>query len=83
MQELAKLKRVRLILPYSATDYPSQLVEAVAEVDRSSIVLSRTLAAKTILRGQEKDPLLYAPLTSSQRAAILSVITGSVTDETY
>lgn len=83
LQELAKLKRVRLILPYSATDYPSQLVEAVAEVDRSSIVLSRTLAAKTILRGQEKDPLLYAPLTSSQRAAILSVITGSVTDETY
>lgn len=83
LQELVRLKRVRIILPYSAADYPSTLLEAVAEVDRSSIVLSRALAAKTISQGQMKEPLLYAPLTSSQRAALLSAMSQSVTDEKY
>ena len=83
LQELVRLKRVRLVLPYSLADYPSHLVEAVAEVDRSSIVLSRALAAKTIARGQMKEPFLYAPLTSRQRAAVLSALSRSVTDEKY
>ncbi len=83
LQELVRLKRVRIILPYSVADYPSTLLEAVAEVDRSSIVLSRALAAKTIARGQTKEPLLYAPLTSAQRAAVLSAMSHSVTDERY
>ena len=83
LQELVRLKRVRIILPYSVEDYPSTLLEAVTEVDRSSIVLSRALAAKTITRGQMKEPLLYAPLTSAQRAAVLSAMSHSVTDERY
>lgn len=83
LQELVRLKRVRIILPYSAADYPPRLLEAVAEVDRSSIVLSRALAAKTILRGQMKEPFLYAPLTSAQRAAVLSAMSQCVTDEKY
>jgi hypothetical protein len=83
LQELVRLKRVRIILPYSTADYPSSLLEAVAEVDRSSIMLSRALAAKTIARGQMKEPLLYAPLTSAQRAAILFAMSHSVTDERY
>ncbi len=83
LQELVRLNRVRIILPYSVADYPSSLLEAVAEVDRSSIVLSRALAAKTIARGQMKEPLLYAPLTSAQRAAVLSAMFHSVTDERY
>jgi hypothetical protein len=83
LQELVRLKRVRIILPYSVVDYPSTLLEAVAEVDRSSIVLSRALAAKTIARGQMKEPFLYAPLSSGQRAAILSAMSRSVTDEKY
>ena len=83
LQELVRLKRVRIILPYSVADYPSTLLEAVAEVDRSSIVLSRALAAKTITQGQMKEPLLYAPLTSGQRAAVLSAMFQSVTDEKY
>lgn len=83
LQELVRLKRVRFILPYSIENYPSSLLEAIAEVDHSSIVLSRTLATKTIIRGQTKDPLLYAPLTSSQRAAILSALSQSVTDKRY
>jgi hypothetical protein len=83
LQELVRLKRTRIILPYSAVEYPSALIEAVAEVDRSSMVLSRTLAAKTIVQGQMKDPLLYAPLTQGQRGGILSAMAQAVTDEKY
>jgi hypothetical protein len=83
LQELVRLKRVRIILPYSVADYPSTLLEAVVEVDRSSIVLSRALAAKTIEHGQMKEPFLYAPLTSGQRAAVLSAMSQSVTDEKH
>lgn len=83
LQELVRLKRVRIVLPYSVEDYPSALLEAVAEVDRSSIVLSRALAAKTITRGQMKEPFLYAPLTCNQRAAVLAAISRAVTDERY
>ena len=64
-------------------EYPSTLVEAVAEVDRFAIVLSRGLAAKTIEHGQKKEPFLYAPLTSGQRAAILSAMSQTVTDDRY
>ncbi|MEQ8285604.1 hypothetical protein [Thalassospira sp.] len=71
LQELIRLKRVRVILPYSANDYPSSLIESAFEADSSSVVLSRSLATRTIIRGQKKEPFLYAPLTSSQRAAIL------------
>ena len=83
LQELVRLKRIRIILPYSATEYPSTLIEAVAEVDRSAIVLSRALAAKTIERGQKKEPFLYAPLTSGQRADILSAMSQTVTDDAF
>ena len=83
LQELVRLKRVRIILPYSAADYPPTLIEAVAEVDRSAVVLSRALAAKTIAHGQKKEPFLFAPLTSGQRAAILSAMSQTVTDDRY
>ena len=83
LQELVRLKRVRIILPYSAVEYPSTLIEAVAEVDRSAIVLSRAIAAKTIQHGQKKEPFLYGPLTARQRAAILSAMSQTVTDDRY
>ena len=83
LQELVRLKRVRIVLPYSPVEYPSTLIEAVAEVDRSAIVLSRALAAKTIEHGQKKEPFLYAPLTSGERAAILSAMSQTVTDDRY
>jgi hypothetical protein len=83
LQELVRLKRVRIILPNSAVEYPSTLIEAVAEVDRSAIVLSRAMAAKTIQHGQKKEPFLYAPLTAHQRTAILSAMAQTVTDDRY
>jgi hypothetical protein len=83
LQELVRLKRVRLILPYSAVNYPSDLLDAVAEVDDSSLILSRALAARSIIRGQAKEPLLYAPLTSAQRAAVLAAMSKTIADERF
>ena len=83
LQELVRLKRVRLILPRSAAEYPVQVIDAVAEVDRSALVLSRSLAAQTIIRGQAKEPLLYAPLTHGQRAGMLTAIAQAVTDDKF
>lgn len=82
-QELVRMKRIRLILPYSAADYPAELLEAVAEVDRSAVVMSRALAIKTIEQGQRKEPFLYAPLTSGQRAALLAAMSRGVVDAKY
>jgi hypothetical protein len=83
LQELVRLKRIRLILPRSGGDYPAPLIDAVAEVDRSALVLSRSLAAQTIIRGQAKEPLLYAPLTHGQRAGMLTAIAQTVTDDKF
>lgn len=83
LQELVRLKRVRIVLPYSTANYPSALVEAVAEVNQSAIVLSRALAARTIEHGQKKEPFLYAPLTANQRAVILAGMSRIVTEDGY
>ena len=83
LQELVRLKRVRLILPYSVAEYSADLLEAVIEVSRSAVVLSRALAIKTIERGQSKEPFLYAPMTSGQRATLLTVMSQCVTDARY
>lgn len=74
LQELIGLGRCKIILPFSAARYAPALLEAVAEVDREALVLSRSLARRTIIAGQAKDPLLYGPFTASQRAGMLSLL---------
>jgi hypothetical protein len=83
LQELVRLKRLRLILPYSADRYPPEMLEALYEADPASLVLSRNLAAKTIMQGQRKDPLLYAPLTAAQRAAVLAAMTNVIKEDPF
>jgi hypothetical protein len=74
IQDLTSLGRIRLILPYSCEHYPSVLIDAVSEVNSDAIILSRSLAAQAIIRGQKKEPLLYAPLTAKQRAMLIREI---------
>jgi hypothetical protein len=83
LQELVRMKRVRLVLPHSAEKYPERLLRAVAEVGSTSLVLSRALASKTIQHGQYKEPLLYAPLTARQRSSVLSALSGVTTDKAF
>jgi hypothetical protein len=81
LQELVRMKRVRLVLPHSADKYPERLLSAISEADSSSLVLSRTLASKTILHGQYKEPILYAPLTAKQRWSVLAALSRVATDK--
>ena len=83
LQELVRLKRLRLILPYSADRYPPEMLEALYEADPALLMLSRDLAAKTIMHGQRKDPLLYAPLTAAQRAAVLTAMTKVIKEDPF
>ncbi len=83
LQELILLKRIRLVLPNSVGDYSSSLIDAAADVDPSSIILSRSLAIQTIVHGQRKEPLLYAPLSFRQRKAILQLISNASENERY
>lgn len=82
LQELVGMKRVRLVLPHSADRYPERLLSAVSEANSSSLVLSRTLASKTILHGQFKEPILYAPLTAKQRWSVLAALSRVTMDKT-
>ncbi len=74
LQEMIELGRCRIILPLSAARYAPTLLDAVAEVDREGLVLSRSLAKRTIIAGQSKDPLLYGPFSAAQKSGMLSLI---------
>lgn len=74
IQELVNLNRLRIILPFPIHQYEANIISSVAEVNSSSLVLSRSLARKTIEKGQYKEPMLYAPLTGHQRADLLSTL---------
>ncbi len=82
-QELVRLGRCRLVIPYSANQCDAYLMDALCDVDPSSIILSRSLAMKTIETGQCKDPLLYAPLSAIQRAGILGALYESSSDPRF
>lgn len=72
--ELVSLRKLRLILPRPVFQYEARVVQMAAEASPGSVVLSRTLAAAVIEHGQRKDPLLYGPFSSSERAALLAVL---------
>jgi hypothetical protein len=83
LAELAAMGRVRLVLPYSVHQYDPRLVEPVAEARSDAVVLSRSLAAQTITKVQAKDPMVYGPFTSEERAELLRVLMESTADERF
>jgi hypothetical protein len=83
IQELVSIGRLRVILPYSAHQYPSSLIESVADVDPSSLILSRSLASKTINKGQFKEPMLYGPFSSGQRIDLLRILYDEAKDPRF
>jgi hypothetical protein len=71
--DLIEMGRVKLVLPYSMDSY-SGLYELIEKISPESIVLSRSLAARSIVSLQRKEPLLFAPINNRQRAIALSVL---------
>ena len=74
LAELVSMGRIKIVLPGPAPSYPYALIEAVANVDRSSVILSRRLAALTVDNGQRKDPLLYGAFSGKERIALLKAL---------
>lgn len=83
LSELAAIGRVRLVLPYSVHQYEPRLVEPIAEARQDAVVLSRSLAAQTITKVQAKDPMVYGPFTSEERAEILRVLMESIPNDRF
>ncbi len=81
--KLASWKRCRLILPYSVENCRPDLLNEIAELDSSAVVLSRSLAAKTVLAGQFKEPLLHGPFTAMQRSEILRALYKIAPDDRF
>lgn len=72
--QLAASGQCRLVLPYSPEYCRPDLLDGLAQLDPSTLVLSRSLAARTIEAGQAKDPLLYGPFSAQQRSDILRLL---------
>jgi len=70
-QELVAKGRLRLVLPHSVQNYDSRTLQLAKEVNPDSLILSRALAAATVEQGQRKDPLLYGPLSVSERTTLI------------
>lgn len=74
LMQLIAMGRCRVVLPYGAEHCRPDILDGVASIDAMPPVLSRELAARTFLRGQSKDPLLYGPFTAKERSTVLSAI---------
>ena len=72
--QLVAMKRCRLVIPFSADLCQSDILEAVAEVDPDSVVLSRELATRSRGAVMGKDPLLYGPFCQAERTAVLQLL---------
>lgn len=80
--QLVAMKRCRLVIPFSADLCRPDLLEAVAELNPDSIVLSRQLAARARIAAMRKDPLLYGPFSQADRTAVLQAL-GHVTTSSF
>ncbi|AMP00147.1 hypothetical protein CAter282_2299 [Collimonas arenae] len=75
MRMLLEMERIRLVFPYSIEHYP-YLFSLLEDISSDSIILSRCLAGKVVEKVAPKDPVLYAPLSNSQRSQLLSALHG-------
>lgn len=72
---LAAEGRVRILMPQSPDRYHPRIVNRLAEQCPGSIVLSRRLAAETIIDARNRIPILYPPLDARERYQLLHLLT--------
>jgi hypothetical protein len=80
LKKLVMSGRVRLLLPQPIDRYPKAWIESVAEEAPQNMLFSRRLAAATIADARGRLPLLYPPLSPSERYALLHAIASSADD---
>jgi hypothetical protein len=72
---LAEKGRIVFLLPQSIDRYPVSLVQKLAEANSQSMLMSRMLAALTVQERRRRMPILYVPLSPTERYRILRRLT--------
>lgn len=83
LEVMTALRRVRLVLPESILRYPEDVIQAAISNESDSLVLSRELAARVLLNGEKKDPLLYGPFTTEERTDLLRRLHEATPDDAF
>ncbi|MBK8253655.1 MAG: hypothetical protein IPK82_13435 [Polyangiaceae bacterium] len=72
--ELLGLGRLRVLLPQSLDRYDRTWLNRAAEAAPNALLMSRRLAAATIVDARQRVPLLFPPLGSAERHILLHVL---------
>lgn len=72
--ELATRKRVEFLLPQSIDRYPVSFVQKLAEAAPGALLMSRRLAAATVVDARRRAPILYPSLEIDQRRRLLEMM---------
>lgn len=74
LTELARIGRVQFVLPQSVERYNTRSLAVLSEVNPDSIVLSRRLAASTIIDARNRFPLFFPPFGIQERREFLYLL---------
>ena len=72
--ELLQTERLRLVIPQSVDRYDESWLSLAAEAAPASILLSRRLAAATVIDTRRRWPIFFAPVGMEERHALLKVL---------
>lgn len=78
LQELAAINRVAFILPQSLHRYHRSGISGIADSFPETILLSRQLAAASILDTRQRFPFLYPALDAKERYQLLHALTTAI-----
>lgn len=78
--DLIELGRVRLLLPQSLDRYAVNWLARIAEAAPNNVIMSRRLAAATVVDTRRRWPLFYPPLAVEDRRAVLDGLTHALGD---
>ncbi len=76
--ELLRIGRLRLVVPQAIDRYDSHWLGEAAEAAPHALLLSRRLAAASLLETRRRWPIFFAPIGIDERVAILSVLAKAV-----
>jgi hypothetical protein len=72
--ELLQTERLRLVIPQSVDRYDASWLALAAEAAPASILLSRRLAAATVIDTRRRWPIFFPPVGVVERHALLKVL---------
>ncbi|WP_026485639.1 hypothetical protein [Caldanaerobius polysaccharolyticus] len=76
--DLANMGKVSFVLPQSIDRYSLNMIEPLVEAAPNSFILTRKLAALSIIDSRIRFPFLYLPFGVKERACLLRILYSSV-----